>query len=225
MNYSIKLNRITSENEINMCESKFWGSPDMPESFSFPTYKDEIGDESVYEFICQINCRDIIKFDTDNLLPHKGMLYFFARLGYYIGNFFPDKPFKIGKNEQQACKVIYTPREDYENFLAMTLVDDDDEEIEFPAQQIHFEKSSPLLNSDSKDYIKLLGDADCNEKKVEILKENESLLFQISSCMIDAEVDLTFPENGILSFIIPSDDLTKNKTFKNVYPDFRNIDK
>jgi len=221
MNYSIKLDRITSENELHICESKFWGSPDMPETFSFPTYKDEEGDESVYEFICQINCQDLIKLDTDNLLPHKGMLYFFARLGYYIGDFFPDKPFKIGENEKQACKVIYTPREDYENFVEMTLVDDEDEEMAFPAQKINFEKSPSLLNSESKDFIKLLGDTDCKKDGDNILNENESLLFQISSCMIDSEVDLTFSNNGILSFIIPTDDLTKNKTFKNVYPYYK----
>ena len=36
-------------------------------------------------FICQIRLRDIADIDTDNLLPHTGMLCFFADIDYFLG--------------------------------------------------------------------------------------------------------------------------------------------
>lgn len=70
-------------------KSKWWGPPDLPTSIPFPyaTYIDEDGEEypQPLTFICQIRLRDIADFDTDNLLPHTGMLYFFADIDYFLG--------------------------------------------------------------------------------------------------------------------------------------------
>lgn len=77
------------------CESKWWGDPDMSPDMEYPMMRvcehsdgtseilkagQEPSDGEVYEypltFICQIRCEDLIPFDTENKLPHDGMLYF-----------------------------------------------------------------------------------------------------------------------------------------------------
>lgn len=35
--------------------SRFWGNPDLPEDFDYPSYIDEDGEEYDYDFVCQIN--------------------------------------------------------------------------------------------------------------------------------------------------------------------------
>lgn len=65
-------------------KSKFWGFPDMPAGMEFP-YKD--GDPMC--FICQINLEELHAQAADatdlNLLPRRGMLYFFAQIDYFLG--------------------------------------------------------------------------------------------------------------------------------------------
>lgn len=48
---------------------------------------EEDGTEGEYPltFICQIDCEDIAPFDKEGLLPHEGMLYFFAAIDEFIG--------------------------------------------------------------------------------------------------------------------------------------------
>ncbi len=75
--------------ETLVAQSHWWGAPDLPDNIPYPsvTVNDESGEE--YEepltFVCQIRCSDIATLDPDGLLPHKGMLYFFAPLDYFLG--------------------------------------------------------------------------------------------------------------------------------------------
>lgn len=135
----IKIKCSYSDTELPMCVSKFWGNPDLPKSFSFPTYKDEEGEESHYDFVCQIRCSDIAHYDKDNILPHQGMLYFFAQIGYYLGDIFFCEPMPSGWWPSNGVKVLYYPREDWENFEQLILLDDDDEEIAIREQKIEFQ--------------------------------------------------------------------------------------
>ncbi len=69
--------------------SHWWGAPDLPEDMPYPcvTVCDDDGEE--YEesltFVCQIRCSDIAALDPEGMLPHKGMLWFFAPLDYFLG--------------------------------------------------------------------------------------------------------------------------------------------
>lgn len=76
---SIKLSFHKADSDLTG-QSKWWGFPDMPDNLEYPevTVNDD-GDqyEDPLTFICQIRCEDIAPFDTENLLPHEGMLYFF----------------------------------------------------------------------------------------------------------------------------------------------------
>ena len=61
----------------------------MPEGMAYPCIDVEDGDGGTYPepltFVCQIRCKDIAGLDTDGLLPHSGMLYFFAPIDYFLG--------------------------------------------------------------------------------------------------------------------------------------------
>ena len=95
---AIKLTLQPTE-RILFCGSKWWGDPDMPENMQYPTIEvTEDGETFDYPltFICQINCDDIAPYDKENLLPHEGMLYFFAAIDKWIGY---DSPTQNGTGE------------------------------------------------------------------------------------------------------------------------------
>lgn len=88
---SIKLNSI----QINLHEeytgrfpigaSKFGGRPDLPEDFKWYYFDgrsplDNYTENRPLSFLLQINCEEIKKYDLDNRLPERGMLYFFYEL-------------------------------------------------------------------------------------------------------------------------------------------------
>ncbi len=67
--------------ELLTGRSHWWGAPDLPQEVPYPYIKVNDGTESYDEpltFVCQIRCEDIATFDRKNLLPHTGMLHFFA---------------------------------------------------------------------------------------------------------------------------------------------------
>ena len=90
--------------------SHWWGAPDMPEGMAYPCIDVEDGDGGTYPepltFVCQIRCKDIAGLDTDGLLPHSGMLYFFAPIDYFLG----EDGSPLDYHDSPA--VIYTERED-----------------------------------------------------------------------------------------------------------------
>ncbi len=88
--------------------SHWWGAPDMPEDMPIPyvTIEDgiEIYDEP-FTFVCQIRLEDIAELDKEGLLPHKGMLYFFAPIAYFLGDNM------TSLDEHMAPVVLYTEQE------------------------------------------------------------------------------------------------------------------
>lgn len=60
------------EESIGIGPSKIGGAPDLPESVTWPTWKD-----SPMSFLAQIRLADIAPLDTQALLPHTGLLSFF----------------------------------------------------------------------------------------------------------------------------------------------------
>lgn len=90
-------------------KSHWWGFPDLPDGVEFPLLQDNDDDydgegELLMTFICQIKLDEIAGYDEENLLPHKGMLYFFADLDYFLGDmeapaeglgFWPKEAFKV----------------------------------------------------------------------------------------------------------------------------------
>lgn len=94
-------------------QSKWWGEPDMPDELDWPevTINDENGEpySDPLTFVCQIRCNDIAMLDPEGLLPHEGMLYFFAALDYFLGDI--DSPVYPGMGQWNPdyFKVLYSP--------------------------------------------------------------------------------------------------------------------
>lgn len=139
-NMAISLKPRKTESNLFCC-SKWWGNPDLPPQAEYPMMKitEEDGTEGEYPltFICQIDCEDIAPFDKEGLLPHEGMLYFFAAIDEFIGYDSPEH-FPLGRWPKKAVKVKYAKQINMETFNSCILVDDDDQELAEPAMAIDF---------------------------------------------------------------------------------------
>ncbi len=124
--------RSTTEDLVG--KSHWWGAPDMPEDMTYPYEMIEDGDSSYPEpltFVCQIRLKDIAELDKDNLLPHTGMLYFFAPIDYHLG--YIDSPLDY----HTKPVVLYTEQENNLKPYELTW-DDTGESVFMPAEAIRF---------------------------------------------------------------------------------------
>ena len=150
---AIKLTLKHSE-RVLFCGSKWWGDPDMPENMQYPTI--EVTDDGeTYDypltFICQINCEDLAAFDKDGLLPHEGMLYFFAAMDKWLGYDSPTSN-DIGEWSKSHVVVKYAKSINFETFQSCILVDDEDQNLTENELEIIFSECA-----DDEKCIKLLG--------------------------------------------------------------------
>ena len=150
---AIKLSLKHTE-RILFCGSKWWGDPDMPEQMEYPTIEvTEEGETYDYPltFVCQINCEDLAAYDPEGLLPHEGMLYFFAAIDKWIGY---DSPTENGFGEWSKGHFVvkYAKSINFETFQSRILVDDEGESLTEREMEITFEKCDDDLKC-----IKLLG--------------------------------------------------------------------
>jgi uncharacterized protein YwqG len=67
----LKATRI-SENDLHLGTSKLGGLPDLPPHLQWPTWKG-----TPLAFIAQINLAEVHAFDSEEMLPASGILYFF----------------------------------------------------------------------------------------------------------------------------------------------------
>jgi len=93
------------EYKIKIGHSKMGGQPDLPPNVLWPIYSkssNESGGSYIdypLSFIAQINLFELAQFDIDNLLPNKGLLYFF----YSAEN----QPWGGDSKEKEEFKMIY----------------------------------------------------------------------------------------------------------------------
>ena len=179
-------------------KSHWWGFPDLPEACEWPCNED--GD--LLTFICQISLEDISEFDTDNRLPHKGMIWFFADLDYFLGDL--DAPCGgTGEWEPGTFKVLYS--EDCSDLLTHEYYWEEGEPAVLPAEEMTFEAASET------DFgFKLLGMPAMTEGYE---NENEGLM---SLLQMDEEErwGLRFFDCGTVNFMIPTK--RTNEDFSNV---------
>lgn len=203
---AIKIITKTTDKEL-IGKSHWWGFPDLPENVDFPALPaqdNETSDEGedLLTFICQINLNDIAPYDTENLLPHQGMLYFFASLDYFLGDIEASNE-GIGFWQEDSYKIIYSPQTD--NLHTHKIVWADGTDACLPPELISFETTGEREHNH-----KLLGrpffDEVCEEAP-----EYISLL-QIDE---DERWGLRFYDCGMLNFLISKEDLAA-KRFDNV---------
>ena len=179
-------------------KSHWWGFPDLPEAFEWPCNED--GD--LLTFICQISLEDISELDSEKRLPHKGMIWFFAELDYFLGDL--DAPCGgTGEWEPGTFKVLYS--EDHSDLLTHEYYWEDGEPAVLPAEEMTFEAASET------DFgFKLLGMPAMTEGYEH---ENEGLM---SLLQMDEEErwGLRFFDCGTTNFMIPAE--RTNDDFSNV---------
>ena len=191
---------LEKTNDDLFMKSKWWGNPDVPQNFDVPDY---------LTFICQIRCDEIAAFDAENLLPHKGMLYFFAALDYYFGNFDSYCPENVFWNNDDV-KVFYV--EDIENqiFEQVVFVDDDDNPVDLKEMKMIFSKGNCMCDGN-----KMLGEPYNREwENWDAPYQDWVELLQVDSDDYD-DCTLNFMDWGMLHILINPKDL-KNKDFTKV---------
>ena len=180
-------------------QSKWWGNPDMPVGFDVP---DDL------TFICQIRCDEIAEFDKENLLPHKGMLYFFAEIDYYFGHF--DSYCPDGYWDNEDVKVFYVEDIDNQTFEQVVFVDDDDNPVALKELRMVFSNSGPMCETN-----KMLGEPYNREwEDWDAPYNGWTELLQVDSDDYEGAT-LNFMDWGMLHILINPKDL-KNKDFSKV---------
>lgn len=196
---SIKIIIKKTDEDLFM-QSKWWGNPDMPVNYEVP---DEL------TFICQIRCDEIAEFDDKNLLPHKGMLYFFAAIDYYFGNFDSYCPADFYWNNDDV-KVLYVEDIDNQTFEQVVFVDDDDKPIAMKEMKITFSKADAMCDGN-----KMLGEPYNREwEDWDEPYNGWTELLQVDSDDYE-ECALNFIDWGMLHVLINPKDL-KNRDFAKV---------
>lgn len=177
-------------------QSKWWGFPDLPDNLDYPEIELTEDGETFSDpltFICQIRCSDIAGYDVDGVLPHDGMLYFFASLDYFLGDLDACCP---GSSEwgKEYFRVLYSP--DYENLHQHKVLYDDGTSACIPPERISF---APGIHSDG---FRLLGKPFFDEI-------SDAYPDMISLLQVDEDDDwgLRFFDCGMLDFLISKEDL------------------
>ena len=184
-------------------QSKWWGEPDMPVGFDWPAVRvtDEEGEayDDPLTFVCQIRCDDISPMDSDGLLPHEGMLYFFAALDYFLGDIETPAYQGMGEWRQDYFRVLYSPTCD--NLHTHHVNYPDGTPATMPAEAVTFSKGDA-----SDDGLKLLG----NPYIEEVAQDMPGML---SLLQLDGNDrwNLVFHDCGTLNFLIRPDDLRKRR--------------
>lgn len=168
-------------------QSKWWGAADLPSDWDYP--RNEEGEP--LHFLCQIRCEELIPYDKQGLLPHAGMLYFFAAIGEYIEHLdLAEGHCGLGEWPQDAFRVLHAPSCD--NLRSCPITYDDGEAAYLPAERIIFSEVES-----SYDRFKLLG-RPYYEEIAELYPDSLSLL------QIDEEErwGLRLYDCGMLCFLI-----------------------
>jgi len=194
----IKITTQPADNPL-FGQSKWWGQPDMPESLDYPeiTLVDDDGEEyqDPLTFVCQLRCEELAALDPEGLLPHEGMLWFFAALDYFLGDMDSPAYPGMGPWQQKYFRVLYSPKCD--DLHTHSIVYDDGTPVGLPAEAITFSSCD-----ESGDGIRLLGDPYIEEVREEM--PGRVSLLQVDE---DERWNLVFHDCGTLNFLITPDDL------------------
>ena len=133
---AILINYSEDENKEKLPKgtSKIGGKPDLPKDFQWFYYNGEDykkrTENRPLSFLMQINCEEVHKYDKENLLPEKGMLYFFYELFTMTWGFSPQ--------DRGSAKVFYYDGE-IEDLVSTDFPEDMEKDCIIPESKINFE--------------------------------------------------------------------------------------
>ena len=204
----IHLTLSAPSGKLGTCASRFWGNPALPKGFGYPMYTDDGGDEYPYLFVCQINLAEVAPYDTQQRLPHKGLLSFFAKIDHYLGVF--DSLDFIGgsiSSTDDVC-VLYFPEVGtpgpHEGFEEMVLVDADEQPLNPSELCIRF--SARPAEPYAEEHALFAHPTHREWETWDHPFEHWQILLQIDSCE-GADFQLNFMDCGVLDFLIDPNDL------------------
>ncbi len=188
---AIQLEFSKTDRDLTGC-SKMWGFPDLPDDLEYPEVEFEEDGKLFYDpltFVCQICLEDIAALDTENQLPHEGMLYFFADVDYFLGNYDVDSP-GMGSWPEGRFKVLYSPTCD--NLHTHSIQFADGTPYGLPAEAVSFKACG-----DKEDGFKLLGRPFYDETEEQYPGWTSLLQLDCSD-----EWNLQFYDCGMLCFLM-----------------------
>lgn len=174
-------------------QSKWWGEPDMPDELDYPEVTvTEDGDswQDPLTFVCQIRCAELAPFDPEGLLPHQGMLYFFAALDYFLGDINAPSYPGMGEWQQQYFRVLYAPS--CETLHTHHVLSADGTPANLPAEAITF-----TACKENGDGLRLLG-----FPYIEEVRKDMPGMVSLLQVDEDERWNLTFHDCGTLNFLI-----------------------
>lgn len=120
----------TAEGSPAPDQSKIGGKPFLPADFVWPTFTDKAENTTrPLSFLCQIKLSDVKEFDTEGLLPNKGILSFFYECESFRWGFDPE--------DRGCARIFYF--ESTESFVSHSLPIDIAEEYTVPEIAVKFQ--------------------------------------------------------------------------------------
>lgn len=172
---SLKRNEINLLYEPNnnseiTTRSKIGGKPYLPKDFIWPYYQ-----KLPLSFLAQINLEEVSSLDKDNLLPDKGMLYFFYELETQEWGYKPQ--------DKDCAKVFYY--EDTTNFTLIDFPKDMENYCKIPEFKVNFKSNISLPSYEDFDNLNEREKILEKYKIFENFKEFENKLFDDYSDICD----------------------------------------
>lgn len=198
--------------------SRFWGDPDLPEGFPYPSYTDSDGDLCEYQFICQINLKELHPHDRLSRLPEKGLLSFFAKIDHYLGYYESDDYIGGSISSPEDVKVLFFPDAESDTdteantgnsrFKKQILIDE--EGLRVNPEELHIRFSGTPETTEvpeSLDEHALFAEPTHREWETwDHPYEDWEILLQIDS-FDGKDFHLNFMDCGVLDFLISPEDL------------------
>ena len=177
--------------------SKFFGAPDLPETFEWP--QDSEGYD--LEFICQIDCEEARKYNS--LLPDRGHLWFFGNIANALGEA-EAPPTEPGFQPASEFRVFYDDT-DTGLLLSGEIVDEDGDPAGFSELEIGFTAD---VNDCREALHQLLGEPPENGYPDDF--RDFRLLFCLDSFR-GSDFSLEFKDSAYLYFLIDAGDLAARR--------------